>query len=155
MEYLTKIMETGAAIAGDQKQLESVLELARGTITEVKKGRRGLPLEACYKLADMTGADLVRLIAENEAITAKAEKAEFWKKKLRELEAVAAVLILSSVTTVVTPSPAKAAPLSQVVDFSVYIMSNIRRAARAVRGWFAGFENDTPTTSQRLACCPS
>ncbi|MDP2804622.1 MAG: hypothetical protein Q8O24_01650 [Gallionellaceae bacterium] len=122
MEYLIKMIENGAVIEGDQKHLETALELARGYITEVKKGRRGLPIEACYKLADLTGADLVRLIAENEAITAKKEKADFWKKKLRELEAVAAMGIFASVILFVTPTPSQAAQLSQVVNSTVYIM---------------------------------
>ena len=122
MDYLIKIIEQGAQIKGDQKQLESALDLARGTITEVKAGRRSLPVEACVKLKDLTGADLERLIAESEAITAKAEKANFWKKKLHDLERIAAMVIVGSVISVVTPSPAQAAPTLQVIDLTLYIM---------------------------------
>ena len=128
MEYLIKIIEQGSTIAGDQKQLEAKLGLARGNISDVKAGRRGLPTDACFKLADMTGADLARVIASSEAITAKKpEEVKYWKKKLNEFERLAAVYLLAltvGVISFVTPSPAKAAPILQMTDFTVYIMSN-------------------------------
>lgn len=123
MDYLNRTIEEGAKIAGDQKQLEATLGLARGYITEVKAGRRGLPTEACFKLAEMTGADLARMIASSEAITAKKpEKVAYWKKKLVELESLAACLIVACVISVVTPTPSQAVQLSQVPDSTLYIM---------------------------------
>lgn len=131
MEYLIKTIENGAKECGSIAALEIQLELPKKTLYEVKAGRRGLSTEACFKLADLTGESVVRLIAESEAITAKAEKADFWKKKLHELEAMAACLILATVTTLVTPTPSQAAPLSQVLDSTVYIMSNCWRRITA------------------------
>lgn len=120
MDYLIKTIGIGAEIAGDQKHLEAKLDLARGYLSDVKAGRRGLPIEACFKLAELTGADLVHVIAESEAITAKKpEKVEFWKKKL---EALAACLILGVVTNFVTPAPSQAAQIETKPLITLYIM---------------------------------
>jgi len=126
MEYLTKIIENAAEQEGGKALLALKLDVSRTNISDVLAGKRALPIEACLKLKELTGADLERLIVENEAITAKKpEKVAYLKKKLVEFESMAACLILACVTSVVTPTPSQAAPLSQVVDSTLYIMSNM------------------------------
>ncbi len=155
MDYLTKILGTGTSKAGGVALLEDAIGVPRKTVSMVKSGSRGLPLEACYKLADLTGADLVRLIAENEAITAKAEKAEFWRKKLKELEAVAAVWIFALVTTVVTPSPAEATEYSKPLILNCILCKIIDAVKIRIRNFLGGLGIDSSTTSKPLACSPS
>lgn len=151
MKYLVEVIEQGAKAAGDQKQLEAALDLARGTITEVKAGRRGLPVEACYKLVDMTGADLARLIAESEAITANPKKAEFWKKKLVEFEKLAACVLVGVILNM-TPTPSEAAPMLDKSLITLYIMLNcMRRLAHLKQRILEAFKVCIPETLLRFS----
>ncbi len=125
MEYLIKIIDQAAEKIGNQKELEAYLGLVKGNLSDVKAGRRGLPPMAQDKLEKLMNLEGGALRAPSEIITEKQpEKVAYWKKKLQELEAVAAVLILAIVTMVVTPTPSQAAKLSQVIDSTLYIMSN-------------------------------
>jgi len=134
MEYLTKIIENEAKNEGSQRALEDRLGLAHRYLTEVKAGRRGLPIEACFKLAEITGANLVRLIAESEAITAKKpEKVEFWKKKL---ESLTASIFFGLVILNMTITPAEAAPMFKSDCKTLYIMSNRRSKKEALKQAF-------------------
>lgn len=119
MEYLTSVIEKAAQQAGDQKRLETALGLAKGYLTEVKAGRRGLPVAVCYALAEMIGEDERRVVAASELITEK--KAER-RAVLLPFVAHALTVIFATVILFVTPSPVKAAPVLQVPDLTVYIM---------------------------------
>lgn len=125
MDYLKRIIEQAAEKMGSKAALAEHLELSRTNISDVLAGKRGLPPIAQDKLEKLMELEGGALRAPSEIITEKQpEKVAYWKKKLHELEAMAACLILATVTTLVTPSPAQAAQLSQVVDSTVYIMSN-------------------------------
>lgn len=123
MKYLIEKIEEAAEKAGGKAELAKNLEISRTVISDVLGSRRGLPLDACYKLADMTGANLARIVAENEAITAKKEKAEFWKKKLMEFEKLAACILVGVILNM-SPTPSQAAQSLQAIDLTLYIMSN-------------------------------
>lgn len=130
MKYLIEKIEEAAEKAGGKAELAKNLEISRTVISDVLGSRRGLPLDACYKLADMTGANLARIVAENEAITAKKEKAEFWKKKLMEFEKLAACILVGVILNM-SPTPSQAAQSLQAIDLTLYIMSNKANAAQA------------------------
>lgn len=148
MEYLIKTIGKGAEIAGDQKHLEAELGIARGYLSDVKAGRKGLQIEACFKLAEITGADLVRVIAESEAITAKKpEKVEFWKKKL---EALAACLVLGVVTNFVTPAPCEASQSAKVIDYTVYYVKLRRKLSSLKKRFLQGLKMTIPETLRRF-----
>lgn len=157
MQYLTKTIEIAATAAGSQRALEDQLGLAHRYLTEVKAGRRGLPIESCFKLAEMTGTDLARLIAESEAITAKKpEKVAYWKKKLEDFgkieDKIAACLILGLVTNFLTPTPSQAAPVLNSPAGSVYIMSNGRRKIKRAIARLALILDRLTTTALQPVC---
>lgn len=85
MEYLTKIIKQAEKQAGGVQALEDALGMARNTLSMVKAKTRSLPVDACVKLKDMTGADLEKLLAQSEAITTtRPDKLAFWLKKSKK-----------------------------------------------------------------------
>lgn len=119
---LKNYIERAEIAAGSQKALAEMLGQHAGNLRGAKAGVKGLPTYACVLIADLIGEDEIVVIAASELATEKHEsRRAIWEKKL---EAVAASLVLAIVTTVVTPTPSQAAPLSQVTDSTVYIMSN-------------------------------
>jgi len=107
MKYLSETLNNGKTKIGSDTELALYLGITKSNLSDIKAGRRGLPVEACYKLVDLTDADLARVIAESESITAKKpEEVEFWKKKL---EALAASIFLFVILNM-SPTPAEAAP---------------------------------------------
>lgn len=124
MEYLSKIIEQAAEKIGNQRDLEIYLDLARGYLTEVKAGRRGLPDIAQDKLEKLMNLEGGALRAASAIITEKKpEKVEYWKKKLIEFEKLAACILVGVILNM-TPTPSQAAPMLQVSDLTLYIMSN-------------------------------
>jgi hypothetical protein len=119
---LKNYIERAEIKAGSQKELGELIGQSPSKLRDAKSGRCGLPTYACVLIADLIGEEDITIIAASELTTEKHEsRRAIWEKKL---EAVAASLILAIVTTVVTPTPSQAAPLSQVIDSKVYIMSN-------------------------------
>lgn len=119
---LKQLIERAEKIAGTQIALGEMIGQNPSTIRSAKAGIQGLPAYACVLIADLIGEDEIVVIAASELTTEKhASRRAIWEKKL---EAVTAGFILAIVTTLVTPTPSQAAPLSQVIDSKVYIMSN-------------------------------
>jgi len=119
---LKTFIERAEKAAGSQKALAELLGQHAGNLRGAKAGVKGLPTYACVLIADIIGEDEIVVIAASELATEKhANRRAIWEKKL---ETVAAGFILAIVTTLVTPTPSQAAPLSQVIDSKVYIMSN-------------------------------
>ena len=122
---LREFIERAEIAAGSQKALGEIIGQNPSHIRNAKSGKQGLPAYACVLIADLIGEDEIIVIAASELATEKhANRRAIWKKKL---EAIAAGLLLASVTSLVTPTPAQAAPLSQVIDSTLYIMSNTRK----------------------------
>lgn len=119
---LKTLIERAEKIAGSQKELGLQIGQSPSKIRQAKAGVCGLPVYACVLIADLIGEDDIVVIAASELATEKhANRRAIWEKKL---EAVTAGIIFAFVTTLVTPTPSQAAPLSQVIDSKVYIMSN-------------------------------
>lgn len=115
---LRNYIERAEAAAGSQKALGELIGQNPSNIRSAKAGTQGLPAYACVLIADLIGEDEILVIAASELATEKrANRRAIWEKKL---EAVAACLILGVVTSIVTPTPAKADTCAQVVDKSVY-----------------------------------
>jgi hypothetical protein len=152
MDYLTKIIDEAAKKLGSQRDLENYLDLAPRHLTEVKGGRRGLPDIAQAKLEELMGLQTGALRAPSAIITEKKpERRAYWEKKLERL----AAMVLLGVISVVTPTPSEAAPLLQVPDSTLYIMSNrLRRFRAKTAAIFAAFFDALPTIAVRPLCCP-
>lgn len=119
---LKTYIERAEATAGSQKALGELIGQSPSHIRAAKAGIKGMPTYACVLVADLIGEDEIHVIAASELATEKHEsRRKIWEKKL---ETVAAGLLLAIVTTVMTPTPSQAAPLSQVTDSTLYIMSN-------------------------------
>jgi hypothetical protein len=122
---LKDYIERAEAKAGSQKALSEMIGQTEGNIRGAKSGTRGMPAYACVLIADLIGEDEILVIAASELATEKHEnRRAIWRKKL---ETVAAMGILASVISFVTPPPAQAAQLSQVIDSTLYIMLNLKR----------------------------
>jgi hypothetical protein len=80
MEF-REMLETAAAKAGDQTALAEQIGVARNSITDAKRGTRGLPDEACALLAQLLGVEFGAVIAARNRSTAKNDEVRnFWKK---------------------------------------------------------------------------
>lgn len=97
-EYLDAA-RTAANVPSDYA-LAKRLEISRGNLCDVRKGKRGLPLDAIYRLAIILEMDPGQLVAELEAEReTNPGKAEFWRSFLSRaallLATVACTLVLS------------------------------------------------------------
>lgn len=111
---LREYLEIGATKAGSLTALGKLLDMSQPTISNIKAGKRPMPIDAVVKLADYINADLRTLIAANELVTEKKEeKRRFWSTFVERARAAAIALIvtIAGVTTFVTPTPAEAAPI--------------------------------------------
>jgi len=68
---LKTYIESGLALKDDQTALAHALGINRDVLTHAKANRRGLPVFACVKLAQLIGEDERRVIAASELITEK------------------------------------------------------------------------------------
>lgn len=103
---LREFIDSASKIAGDQKRLAEKLGVVPQDLTGAKAGRRGLPNDACVKLAQITGADPLEVIAASELATEKKpEKRAFWESYQARAACMAIAL---TALNVATPSPAEA-----------------------------------------------
>jgi len=74
-----EMLELGALRAGDQKHLAALLELHPNNITNAKRAERGLPDEACAKLAQLIGLPWAQVqAARNEWLAKTDAERRFW-----------------------------------------------------------------------------
>ena len=120
---LKRFIERAEAAAGSQKALGVMIGINPSNIRNAKAGQQGLPIYACVMIADLIGEDHTTVIAASELVTEKKlERRAFWEKKLEALAASVAVVSIAGVTSIVTPSPAEAAPLQEASGATLYIM---------------------------------
>ncbi|MDR2187712.1 MAG: hypothetical protein LBE62_06620 [Azonexus sp.] len=82
---LSEYINEGAKKAGSLTGLGTMLGIEQRNMTSAKAQRRGLPNDACVRLADYIGADRLEVIAANELATEKKpEKRQFWMHLLGE-----------------------------------------------------------------------
>ena len=137
---LKRFIERAEVAAGSQKALALMLGQDTGNLRGAKAGIKGLPTYACVMIADLIGEDHTSVIAASELVTEKKlERRAFWEKKLEALAASVAVVSIAGVTSIVTPSPAEAAPLQEASGATLYIMSNIRQVLMRLKQRFLKF----------------
>lgn len=130
MEYLNEIIRKAAEKVGGIQALEDHLGLPRKTLSMVGKSR-GLPDYAQDKLEELMELEGGTLRAASAIITEKKpERVAYWKKKLMEFEKLAACILVGVILNM-SPTPSQAAQSLQVIDLTLYIMSNKANAAQA------------------------
>lgn len=118
---LKTLIEKAEKEAGSQKALALRIGQSESNIRAAKGHSRGLPDYACVMIAELIGEEPITVIAaSNLATEKKEERREIW----RPFVARAASVILGSVILNMTPTPSQAAPMLQVTDSTLYIMSN-------------------------------
>lgn len=105
-------IEAGLAAKNGREALATFLGLEPNNITGAKAHRRGLPNDACVKLARLIGVEPLAVIAASELATEKKpERREFWLSfgnPAKTARVAGIALIYAFVTNFVTPSPAEA-----------------------------------------------
>jgi hypothetical protein len=72
-------INAGTQKLGSQKALAEQLAQFSETLRSARAGKRGLPNDACIKLAQLLDADPLQVIAASELVTEKKpEKRDFW-----------------------------------------------------------------------------
>ena len=130
---LKELIERAEKAAGGQKALALRISQDAGNIRGAKAGIKGLPDYACVMIAELIGENAITVIAASNLVTEKKEeRRKVWHPFVKHAASILMTIIVASVTTVVTPSPAKAAPMLHVVDSTLYIMSNDIRTLSAL-----------------------
>ena len=139
---LKEMIESASEIVGSQKELAITLGQHPNALTAAKKGHRGLPADACGKLAEILNIDRWAVICASELNTETSpEKRAYFSPFVQHVAGILGTICLVFVTNVLTPSPAQAAWLSQNDGGMLYIMLNevlrriIRTAALALRNF--------------------
>jgi hypothetical protein len=107
---LKNYIDIGVKETGSQKNLANLLGQKSEAITAAKANRRGLPIDACIKLARLINADPLEVIAASELTTEKKpEKREFWRPFVEHAHAACALLAVTAALTLMPTAPADAA----------------------------------------------
>lgn len=94
---LRDYIEAGEKAAGGVTALAVAIGVSRTNIPDAKKGNRGLPLAASYKLADMIGAPRDAVAAASALVTEKDEKVrEYLRPFAQSLSKAAGILMTLS-----------------------------------------------------------
>lgn len=112
---LRDYIDAGITAKNGREQLANYLGIAANTVTDAKAHRRGLPNDACIKLARLIEIDPLAIIAASELATEKKpERREFWLSfgnPAKSARLAGTALFLAIVTNFVTPNSAEAAPI--------------------------------------------
>lgn len=104
---LSELIERGVRVTGSRTHLAEALDLRPNQITDAK--RKGLPIAACFQLAELIGANPAEVIAASELVT---EKKPERRAILATYAQHAACIVLSATVVLFTaPTTAEAAPL--------------------------------------------
>lgn len=109
---LREMIEKGERETGGTKQLALALGIARNSVTNAKAGQRGLPLPACFKLADLIGVPRDTVTAASALVTEKDEAIRAYLSPFAQNLGRAAALVMTIAGIVgfsVTPKNAEAA----------------------------------------------
>jgi hypothetical protein len=80
---LRDYINAGIEATGDRKHLAKLLGMTPDNVSNAKSHGRGLPNDACVKLATLIDANPLEVIAASELATEKKnEKREFWSHLL-------------------------------------------------------------------------
>jgi hypothetical protein len=119
---LKKLIERAEKAAGSQKALGLILGINPSNLRNAKAGQQGLPVAACYQVAELIGEDERCVIAASELVT---EKKPERRAILLPFVRGAMSIVLGAVIFIVTPTPSQATPMLDKSLITLYIMSNI------------------------------
>lgn len=136
MENIKKLLDAAKAATGSETdyRLAKCLDLPQQRISDYYKGERVPDEFACLKIAKAVGMPLDAVIATVKAEAEKDEKRrEEWRGYLKKVGGMAAsvgALACAAVISIVTPTPAQAAPSLGSMPVAICIMSKSRRLAK-------------------------
>lgn len=114
MNFLIQTIEKAAVKLGSKKALADYLEMTAPNLSDVIAGGRGLPDFAQAKLEELMELPSGTLRAPSAIITEKKpERVAYWKKKLVEIERLAAGILVGVILNM-SPTPSEAAPMLKV-----------------------------------------
>jgi plasmid maintenance system antidote protein VapI len=116
-----RILEKAIELKGTGRAVAQWLNVPEQHITDAKGGRRGLPDRCCLQLAQLLGMDFGKVIAARNEWTAKSEEEKNFWHPLANAAGIAAIS-LCFVTSLLTPSPAQAAPAQALRSTPLCIM---------------------------------
>jgi len=121
---IKKIIEMGEEKAGSLKELALIVGIAPNILTDVKAGRKHLPVIIASKLGDYLDLDKFDIVAAGEFAKAKDESARnYWRPFVETARAASfAIALLGLVTLIVTPAPVEAAPILKTGQQTLCIM---------------------------------
>ena len=119
-------IEEGAKKAGSNKELAKFLGQSQSILSDVKAGKRGLPVVACTQLAEFIGIDPIKVIMASELTTEKDEK----KRKILEscfqkVASFAAIAVVTSIVTLSMASPVHAGLSDSTINNTNYWQLNV------------------------------
>lgn len=110
---LKEIIEKASEKIGSQKKLADHLGMRPQEITDAKNGRKGMPLVACGKLAEILEIDRWTVAAASDLVTEKnEEKRAYLLPFVRHAAAIGGIFVLASVTNVMTAKNAEASEIA-------------------------------------------
>lgn len=143
-----EMIEAGAKrFDGNSTELARQLGQDSAAVRAAKAGKRGLPDEACVKLAEIIGEEWPVVVAARNEWTAKTEaEKKLWSRLSRRVSALAATVI--GVTLFVSsPSEAVAAQgSSSANNAGIHIIHTLMRRLKALAKAFLG--RNTPAAWQ-------
>ncbi len=116
---MKKYIEMGEKASGSQLKLAEYLGQFDTAIRRIKRGKAGLPNPLCIKLAQLIKVNPLDVIVASELVTEKNEE----RRKLLEscFSKAAGILLIVGISSIVTPTPAQAAPaLESMKENTVY-----------------------------------
>lgn len=106
---LKELIERAEKAAGSQKELGIRIGQSPSNIRSAKAGIIGLPDYACVMIAQLIDENPITVIAASNLVTEKKEeRREVWRPFVARAASYIIAIILTVVTTLVTPSPAEA-----------------------------------------------
>ena len=112
MEMKTYI-EAGTKKAGSNKELARILGQKDSVLSDVKAGKKGLPVEICILLADYIGENQMHVVAASNLVTEKDEK------KRRILESCFRRVASIAVIVLFIGSISMASPITYANNFNI------------------------------------
>lgn len=98
---LRDYIEEGQKKAGGVKQLAATIGVATTSIPDAKAGRRGLPLVACYKLAELIDAKPESVAAASALVTEKDESAREYLRPFVQMGRLSHPIIAAFASTLI------------------------------------------------------
>ncbi len=98
---LRDYLEEGQRAAGSVKALAKIIGIHGNSIADAKAGRRGLPLVACYKLADLIDEKKESIAAASALVTEKDESAREYLRPFVQMGRLSHPLIAAFASTLI------------------------------------------------------